>query len=86
MPTDLIENKPYLFTDDKTQLPKRALKVKEYCAMYGVGHSAAYQQMASGELHSILVGRTRLIPIDAAEAMLKRPSDPMLPSHRSKNR
>ena len=67
---------------DKPELPRRALRVREYCQIYGVGRSRAFLQIASGELHSIKVGKTRLIPVDAAEEMLRRPSDPPRPTHR----
>lgn len=81
MPTDEIQSP----LSSKSGLPRRALRVREFCEVYGVRRSSAYQQIASGELPSVLIGRTRLIPVDAAEAMLRRPS-PMLPSHHSKQR
>ena len=58
----------------KTGLPRRALRVPEFCEIYGVRRSSAYAQIASGELPSVLIGRTRLIPVDAAEALLRRHS------------
>jgi hypothetical protein len=71
---------------DDISPPRRALKLKQYCEQYNIGRGQAYDQIRSGQLHSILVGRTRLIPVDAAEAMLNRPSDPLLHSHRTKHR
>ena len=64
---------------DDANPPRRALKVKQYCEQYNIGRGQAYDQMRSGQLHSILVGRTRLIPVDVAEAMLNRP---LLNTHR----
>ena len=70
-------------TTTKPEFEKRALRVNEFCARYNLGRSQTYALLGSGELPSFLVGGTRLIPTDAAEAMLKR-CDPLRPSHRSK--
>ncbi len=49
---------------------KRALHVNEFCAAYGVSRSTAYKLIAAGKLKTILIGKRRLIPVDAAEALL----------------
>ena len=54
----------------ESALPRRALTVDEYCRSYGGSRSRAFKMIASGELRSVLVGGRRLIPIDAAEALL----------------
>jgi excisionase family DNA binding protein len=49
---------------------KRALSVREFCFRYGFGKSKTYELIASGELRSILVGGRRLIPVEAAAALI----------------
>jgi predicted site-specific integrase-resolvase len=48
----------------------RALRVNEYCDNYRVCRSTAYALMRAGTLRSVLVGGRRLIPVDAAEALI----------------
>jgi excisionase family DNA binding protein len=50
---------------------KRALRIKEFCEAYGLSRSTAYKLMAQGKLRTVRVGGRRLIPTDAAEALLK---------------
>jgi excisionase family DNA binding protein len=63
---------------------RRALKVKEFCRAYGPSKPTVYRLIRSGELHSILLGGRRLIPVDTAEALLHQPSTPIGPSRRTK--
>jgi excisionase family DNA binding protein len=49
---------------------KRALRLKEFCAAYGLSRSTAYKLMAAGKLKTVLVGGRRLVPVEAAEALL----------------
>ena len=50
---------------------KRALRLKEFCAAYGLSRSTAYNKlMAAGKLKTVLVGGRRLVPVEAAEALL----------------
>lgn len=49
---------------------KRALKVNEFCAAYGLSRSTVYKLIAAKKLKTVLVGGRRLIPVDAAESLL----------------
>ena len=49
---------------------KRALRVKEASAIYGLSRSTLYVLMAAGKLRAVKVGGRRLIPRDALEALL----------------
>ena len=49
---------------------KRALSVDDFCDLYSVGRTLAYNEIASGRLHSFNIGRKRLIPTEAAETWL----------------
>lgn len=48
----------------------RAYRVQDFCRAYGLSRSTAYNLMAGGKLRSVLVAGRRLIPADAAEALL----------------
>lgn len=48
-------------------LNKVAYSITEFCELYGVGRSTAYNEMKKGRLRYVHVGRRRLIPRDAAE-------------------
>ena len=50
---------------------KRALKVSEAVFRYGIGRTSLHRLMKSGALRSVKIGRIRLIPVDALEALLK---------------
>lgn len=64
---------------------RRALKVKDFCALYSISRSTAYKLMAEGTLKSIRVGGSRLIPSECAEALL-RPDDGDAPTPTGKRR
>jgi len=49
---------------------KRAFRIGEFCAIYGIGRTTVYHLIKSGKLRSVLIGGRRLIPRDAAEALL----------------
>jgi excisionase family DNA binding protein len=49
----------------------RALGISTFCKRYGIGRTGTYKLIKDGKLASVLVGRRRLIPVDAAEALLK---------------
>jgi excisionase family DNA binding protein len=49
---------------------KRALQVNEVVAAYGISRSTIYNLINGGKLRTIKVGKRRLIPADAAEALL----------------
>ncbi len=55
---------------------KRALTVDNFCFTYSVGRTLAYAEIAAGKLHSVKLGKKRLIPFDSAEewfSNLERP-------------
>ena len=54
-----------IFTDEK-----RALRVNEASAQYGISRSTIYKIMSEGTLRTVKIGGRRLIPRDALEALL----------------
>jgi excisionase family DNA binding protein len=50
---------------------RRALRIQEFCEQYGVSRSFAYKLIEAGTLKTVCIGRRRLIPLDAAEALLR---------------
>jgi excisionase family DNA binding protein len=52
-------------------VPHRALRVNAFCEAYGVSRSTTYRLIAEGKLKTVKVGNRRLVPVDAAEALLK---------------
>lgn len=51
-------------------LSVRAYGVQDFCKAFGVSRSTVYNLMAAGKLRSVRVAGRRLIPADAAEALL----------------
>ncbi|MEP6967566.1 MAG: helix-turn-helix domain-containing protein [Pseudomonadota bacterium] len=57
--------------DVSTSLDRpRAYGVKDFCRIYGVSRSTTYNLIAAGKLRSVRIAGRRLIPTDAAEALL----------------
>lgn len=52
-------------------MSKAAFSITEFCASYGVGKTTAYEEISSGRLHAVKVGRRTLIPETSAVAWLK---------------
>jgi excisionase family DNA binding protein len=48
----------------------RAYGIKAFCSAYGVGRSTVYNLIAEGKLRTVKIAGRRLIPADAAEALL----------------
>ncbi|WP_428671907.1 helix-turn-helix domain-containing protein [Reyranella sp.] len=48
----------------------RALRVNEFCRLYGIGRSSAYKLIGQGQLASVVIGGRRLILRDSAEELL----------------
>ena len=48
----------------------RAYSVRDFCNKFSLSRSTAYNLMANGRLRSVKVAGRRLIPADAAEALL----------------
>ena len=57
----------------------RAYRVLDFCRAYGLSRATAYKLMAEGKLESVRVAGRRLIPADAAEALLRDGSEPFYP-------
>jgi len=49
----------------------RVLRVKEAAQRYRVSKSHLYNLMRAGKLRSVALGKARLIPVDAMEALLR---------------
>jgi excisionase family DNA binding protein len=52
---------------------RRAYRIDEFCALYGLGRTKTYDLIKAGQLRTVLVGGRRLVPRDAAEALLVAP-------------
>ena len=50
---------------------RRALSVREFCDAYGLSRSTAHELVRAGKLPDVKIFGKRLIPIDAAEALLR---------------
>lgn len=50
--------------------PPRCVRVEEAARLLNVGRSTAYDLIRSGRLRSIKIGRRRLIPRDALDALI----------------
>jgi excisionase family DNA binding protein len=58
--------------DTQTLLERpRAYGVKAFCKAFGVSRSTVYNLIADGRLRSVRIAGRRLIPADAAEALLR---------------
>jgi excisionase family DNA binding protein len=51
---------------------KMLLKVPEAVEVSGIGRSTLYELMRSGQLESVKVGRSRLIPVEALTDFVAR--------------
>jgi len=50
--------------------PPRCVRVEEAARLLNVGRSTAYDLIRSGRLRSIKIGRRRLVPRDALDALI----------------
>jgi excisionase family DNA binding protein len=48
-----------------------AYRVNDFCRAVGLGRTKVYALIANGELKTVVVGGRRLVPREAAEALLK---------------
>ncbi len=48
---------------------KRAFRINEFCAAYGLGRTKTYDLIKTGKLRTVVVGGRRLIHRDDAEAL-----------------
>jgi excisionase family DNA binding protein len=58
-------------TSQFEQPSPRAYGVRDFCKAFGVSRSTVYNLMADGRLRTVRVAGRRLIPADAAEALLR---------------
>jgi excisionase family DNA binding protein len=52
-------------------MSKAAFSINEFCNSYSVGKTTAYEEISSGRLHAVKVGRRTLIPETSAAEWLK---------------
>lgn len=57
--------------DQNQSLIPRAYSVADFCRAYGLSRSTAYKLISSDQLRSVRIAGRRLIPADAAEALLR---------------
>jgi excisionase family DNA binding protein len=50
---------------------RKAYNVEEFMAAFGVGRSKTYELINKGQLRVVKLGRRTLIPVEAAEALLR---------------
>lgn len=50
---------------------KKAYTVDEFCRLYGIGRTKAYEEIKEGRLSSVKVGKRRLIPAASADVWLE---------------
>lgn len=55
---------------------QRVVTVQEVRARYRIGKTKLYEMLSAGTVTSVKVGGTRLIHIDALEALIRPPSAP----------
>ena len=48
----------------------RAYTIENFCRAYGLGRTKTFELIKTGKLKSAVIGGRRLIPRDAAEALL----------------
>jgi hypothetical protein len=49
----------------------RALRVNDFCRDYGLSRTSFYKLVGAGKLITVKVAGRRLVPVEAAEALLK---------------
>jgi excisionase family DNA binding protein len=54
----------------RAHVPRKAVSVDDAAAMLGVGRSMMYELLETGGVHSVKVGRRRLVPIAALDDFL----------------
>jgi len=53
-----------------TASDRRAYRIKDFCTAYGLSRTTVYKLIADGTLKTVRIGGRRLVPVDAAEALL----------------
>jgi excisionase family DNA binding protein len=62
-------------------MSKAAFSIDEFCNSYGVGKTTAYEEINSGRLHAVKVGRRTLIPEASAAQWLESQPSAVPPTH-----
>jgi excisionase family DNA binding protein len=57
-------------SDSPPQAP-RAYTIDGFCRAFGIGRTSVYKLIGDGKLRTVMVAGRRLIPADAAEALLQ---------------
>lgn len=52
-------------------VPLLALSIAQFCKQFGLSRTTAYKLMTRGKLRFVCIGRRRVIPVEAAEALLR---------------
>lgn len=50
---------------------RRAYRIREFNQAFGVCNSTTYKLIREGKLKTVVIGGRRLIPVEAAEALLR---------------
>jgi excisionase family DNA binding protein len=58
-------------TQAVTGLPPQAYGVNDFCRAIGIGRSKVYELLREKKIHSIHIGKRRLIPAAEAERLLR---------------
>jgi excisionase family DNA binding protein len=58
---------------NRPQVERRAYRIDEFCAAFGLGRTKVYELIKTGKLRTVLVGGRRLVPRDAGEALIAGP-------------
>lgn len=61
-----------ILTSGCAPVPKRLLSPKEAAYMLGIGYRQCYDLIMRQELQSLLIGRSRRIPVSAVEAFIEQ--------------
>ncbi len=78
----IVQNIPYPMRcrtlSGRQTMQKRTYSVEEAAKILGIGRSAAYQALRTGEIPAIRIGRRLLVPVQALEQLLStaKPSTP----------
>jgi excisionase family DNA binding protein len=61
---------------NKTGIPRAAISVEEAAEALGIGRTYAFQLIKEGALETCKMGRRRLVPVKAVDALLARMRKP----------
>ena len=58
--------------NEQTYVERRAYRINDFCRAFGLGRTKVYELIGSGKLKTVTIGGRRLVPCDAAEALLNQ--------------